>query len=171
MTDTPNEGSNGVRPEYMIGIAIILSAALLALVLYIGLNGISTSVGKVAYAATLAPTASLSGASGTQKEVTMDFLYADWCAHCQKMKPIVEKLVAELPSDRFQVNYWSDADYQAGKPGTVAVFDKYSNNGMFLGYPTFVINGAVNASGEIDEAQFKSWVCSQFTSPAPSACG
>jgi thiol-disulfide isomerase/thioredoxin len=102
-------------------------------VLYIGLNGISTSVGKVAYAATLAPTASLSGASGTQKEVTMDFLYADWCAHCQKMKPIVEKLVAELPSDRFQVNYWSDADYQAGKPGTVAVFDKYSNNGMFLG--------------------------------------
>jgi thiol-disulfide isomerase/thioredoxin len=100
-----------------------------------------------------------------EKEVTLDFLYADWCGHCQKMKPIVAALEKQLPKDRFAVNYWSEADAKAGKEAA-SVFAKYS----LKGYPTFVINGDDKREGEMPQANFEAWVCAQFSSPLPEGC-
>lgn len=102
-------------------------------------------------------------------KVVIDFLHADWCPHCQNMKPVIAELDNTLPDDRFVVMYWSEDDYKAGGPA-VQVFTKYANMGMFKGYPTFVINnGTAYTAGEMPAAEFKGWVCSQYT-VKPSGC-
>jgi thiol-disulfide isomerase/thioredoxin len=107
--------------------------------------------------------------SGSVDKVTVDFLYADWCPHCQNMKPIVADLIKTLPADKFQVNYWSEDDYKAGGPAA-QVFTKYANMGMFQGYPTFVINGGTAyTAGEMPATEFKNWICSQYT-VKPTGC-
>ena len=95
----------------------------------------------------------------------MDFLYADWCPHCQAMKPIVARIASQLPADRFAVNYYSEADANAGKEAA-AMFAKYG----LQSYPTFVINGNDQKVGEMPESEFLAWVCSKFSPPKPSGC-
>jgi len=104
--------------------------------------------------------------TSSQKEVTVDFLYADWCPHCQNMKPRVANVIAQLPADRFQVRYYNDAD--RGNATVAAVYANYMAKGM-TGFPTFVANGEMR-SGEVPEAEFKAWVCSKFSSPKPTGC-
>lgn len=105
----------------------------------------------------------------TVDKVTVDFLYADWCPHCQNMKPIIAELDKTLPDDQFVVRYWSEEDYKAGGPSK-AVFEQYAANGMFQGYPTFVINnGTTYTAGEMPAAEFKGWICSQYT-VKPTGC-
>ena len=99
------------------------------------------------------------------KEVTVDFMYADWCPHCQAMKPVVAKIASDLPSDRFAVNYYSEADANAGKYAAT-MFAKYG----IRSYPTFVINGNDRKEGEMTERDFLAWVCSKFSSPKPELC-
>ena len=123
-----------------------------------------------------APNASVATGSGGEaqvpqaaaKEVTIDFLYADWCSHCQAMKPIVAKLEAALPKDRFQVRYWNEAS--RGDAAVAAVYAAYTNKGYFTGFPTFVANGNDPQVGSMPEATFNAWVCSKFSAPKPSGC-
>ena len=103
-----------------------------------------------------------------KKEVTIDFLYADWCGHCQTMKPIVAKLEAALPKDRFEVRYWNEASRSNATVG--AIYAAYTDKGYFQGFPTFVANGDNPKVGSMPEATFKSWVCSMFSSPKPTGC-
>ncbi|MCX6769509.1 MAG: thioredoxin family protein [Candidatus Micrarchaeota archaeon] len=175
ITPASDEG----RPEYAIGMAVLLSAMLLSLVIYFAASGIQQSVVKLGVAV-IASSAQCGGQTGNstaqptflplEKEVTVDFLYADWCPHCQKMKPIVAKLEQELPKDRFVVRYWKDED-ASSDPKVSAVYDKYTKAGYFTGFPTFVINnGAEYKAGEMSESDLRAWICSKFSAPKPSGC-
>jgi len=99
------------------------------------------------------------------KEVVLEFMYASWCPHCAAMKPIIAKLKTELPADRFAVSYLEEKD-----PLAQAAYAKYKANKYFDGYPTFVLNGNDYKVGEIDEQEFRAWVCSKFNAPKPAAC-
>ena len=104
-----------------------------------------------------------------KKEVTIDFLYADWCPHCQAMKPIVAALAARLPAGRLEVRYWDEAD--RSKNATVAgVYADYTSKGYFQGFPTFVANWDDYRVGEMSEPAFDAWVCSKFSAPKPAGC-
>ncbi len=104
-----------------------------------------------------------------KKEVTVDFLYADWCPHCQAMKPVVARVASQLPAGRLEVRYWNEAS--RGSNATVAaIYDMYTRKGYFQGFPTFVANGNEYQVGEMPEAAFKSWVCLQFPAPKPAGC-
>jgi thiol-disulfide isomerase/thioredoxin len=173
-----NRGDYGFRPEYMIGASLALGAIMVCVAIYLGAGNIVNGVNGLQSAGTVqdeplqqgAPQAAGPNIPSATKEVTVDFLYADWCPHCQNMKPIVEKMIAEFPSDRFAVRYWSEADGQS-KPEASAVYAKYSQEGYFTGYPTFVINnGKSYTAGEMSEADFRAYLCSQFGSPKPSNC-
>jgi len=102
------------------------------------------------------------------KEVVIDFLYADWCGHCQTMKPIVARLETTLPRDRFEVRYWNEASRNDAT--VAAVYATYTDAGYFTGFPTFVANGDDSRAGSMPEATFKEWVCSKFSSPKPAGC-
>jgi thiol-disulfide isomerase/thioredoxin len=179
------------RASYLIGFVIICVALMLGAVAYSNMGGFrqtKNSIGGVigetgrmagedlAANAISAPKGAGQAANNSTlplnatpqqpaKEVTLDFMYADWCGHCQKMKPIVSELEAQLPKDRFEVKYWSEADSKAGKEAS-AVFAKYG----LRGYPTFVINGVDRRDGEMPQASFKAWICSKFSSPLPEGC-
>jgi thiol-disulfide isomerase/thioredoxin len=185
------------RGEYVIGIAIILAALLFSAAVYMSLGSLQKAIAavKITSAGTQqvqqgsgGQNAAGAGASGgaqqggaqaaaqpgapnlaPTKEVTIDFLYADWCPHCQKMKPIVAALEKALPKDRFTVRMWRDED--KGTDGMVAaVYNEYSRKSMFSGFPTFIINGADFKAGSMPEAEFKAWICGKFSSPKPSGC-
>ncbi|MFA5105729.1 MAG: thioredoxin family protein [Candidatus Micrarchaeia archaeon] len=102
------------------------------------------------------------------KEVTLDFLHADWCPHCQRMKPIVAKLASELPADRFLVRSWNEKNMNSD-PDTQTIYNNYTALGYFQGFPTFVIGDDYRV-GEIPENELKAWVCSKFKAPVPDAC-
>jgi len=104
-----------------------------------------------------------------KKEVTLDYLYADWCPHCQKMKPYVAKLAATLPQDRFLVRAWNEAD-RSSSPDSQKIYTDYQAKGYFQGFPTFVLNENDYRVGEMPEPQLKAFVCSKFKAPAPAAC-
>lgn len=104
-----------------------------------------------------------------KKEVFLEFLYAEWCGHCQKMKPIVEKLDNEFPDDRFEVRYLDEQD-RASNEEVAKIYEKYEKKGYFRGFPTFVINGNSSTVGSKSEAAFRSWVCGHFLSPKPAGC-
>jgi|GEM_PF-1528815 len=119
--------------------------------------------------ATPAAAGQQNASSAAKKEVVIDFLYADWCSHCQAMKPIVARLEAALPKGRFEVRYWNEAS--RGSNATVAaVYTDYSAKGYFQGFPTFVANWEDPKVGSMPEATFKAWVCSKFSSPKPAGC-
>ncbi|MFA6907830.1 MAG: thioredoxin family protein, partial [Candidatus Micrarchaeia archaeon] len=103
------------------------------------------------------------------KEVTIDFLYADWCPYCQGMKPIVARLEAAMPAGRFEVRYWN---YEGrGNATTAAVYAEYGSRGYFAGsVPTFVANGNDSKVGSISESDLRSWACSKFSLPKPQGC-
>ncbi len=134
---------------------------------------------KVPSAGGLSPNGSVATGSGGEaqvpqvkapaKEVTIDFLYADWCPHCQVMKPIVAALVARLPADRLEVRYWNEAS-RSSNATVAAVYADYSAKGYFQGFPTFVANWEDYRVGEMSETAFKAWVCSKFSAPKPTGC-
>ncbi|MFA4983518.1 MAG: thioredoxin domain-containing protein [Candidatus Micrarchaeia archaeon] len=104
------------------------------------------------------------------KEVVVDFLYADWCGYCSKMKPIVAKVASEMPPGRFEIRYWNEN--ARGTNSTVAgIYSDYSAKGYFKGYPTFVANWNSTFAGAVPESEFRAWVCGQFSLPIPDACG
>lgn len=113
------------------------------------------------------------GGAGAQqaaaaKEVTIDFLYADWCGHCLNMKPRVASVAASLPADRLEVRHWN---YAAQDGATREIYALYSRLGHFRGVvPVFVINGNDSQVGEMAEPDFREWVCSKFSSPKPAGC-
>jgi len=184
-------GENAIeKGEYVIGIAIILAALMVSATAYMSMNNLQKAIANVKFssqvqanpnqqvqAATPSQQAAAQPAQNTAlpsslsptKEVTMDFLYADWCPHCQKMKPIVAALEQALPADRFTIRRWRDEDRQTNS-SVSSVFDFYSQKGSFAGFPTFIINGEDAKAGEMPEVQFKAWICSKFKSPAPSGC-
>jgi len=137
--------------RYLLAIGIVL-------VLFVGCAGIGASSDPF-------PKPVLS----EKKEVTLDFLNADWCPHCQKMKPYVLDLMNTLPSDRFLVKSWNEKNIQTD-PDTATVYNQYTDNGFFTGYPTFVINGNDSRVGEMTQSDLKAWVCSKFAKPVPQAC-
>ncbi len=103
------------------------------------------------------------------KEVVIDFLYADGCSHCQKMKSVMGGLEELFPKDRFEVRYWNYDKQGEGEVG--AMYRLYGENGYFTGgVPTFVANGNDSRVGEMPEATFKAWVCSKFSPPKPEGC-
>ena len=104
-----------------------------------------------------------------QKEVVVDFLYADWCSHCAKMKPIVEEAERAFPSERFKLRWWNEAN-QTNIKGVIDVFTYYRHKGFFGGFPSFVILGEYKRVGEMPRNDFFDWVCSFFHDPRPSAC-
>jgi len=178
-------GENAIeKGEYVIGIAIILAALLISATAYFSMNSLQKAIANVKVSSQVqaaVPSQQVAAAQPEQaqnnlpatltptKEVTLDFLYADWCSHCAAMKPLIAKLEQELPSDRFTIRKWRDEDRQ--NDGNVrAAFDFYSQKGAFVGFPSFIINGETSKAGEMPEAQFRSWVCSQFSSPKPSGC-
>jgi len=107
-------------------------------------------------------------ATAAKKEVVIDFLYADWCGHCQSMKPIIARLDEALPDDRFEVRYWNEAS--RSDPTAAAIYSAYTSAGYFQGFPTFVANGNSPKVGSMPEATFKAWVCSKFSPPKPTGC-
>ena len=148
---------------------VFLFILLFGLLLAGCLGGIPPVSGNTTNGGTTPPSGGTTPPSSKVDKVTIDFLYADWCPHCQKMKPIVTDLINTLPASKFQVNYWSEEDYKAGGP-SVAVFNKYSSSGIFEGYPTFVVNnGTDHLAGEVTAEKFKTWVCSQYTEK-PQGC-
>lgn len=184
------------RSQLLIGIVIICVAAILGATVFFGANSAKDTVGDLneaidATAGLKATVPALNGSAATgtgvtaanaqpnsstgsataqptasQKEVVVDFLYADWCQHCQNMKPRVANVIAQLPADRFQVRHYNDAD--RGNAAVAAVYANYMAKGM-TGFPTFVANGEMRA-GELPEAEFKAWLCSKFSSPKPAGC-
>ncbi|MCX8194755.1 MAG: thioredoxin family protein [Candidatus Micrarchaeota archaeon] len=105
-----------------------------------------------------------------EPEVVLEFLYADWCPHCQKMKPIVQKIAGEMPSERLKIVYWRDEDVQKDR-ATYDRFSYYRQKGIFVGFPTFVINnGEDYLAGEVSEPYFRDWLCRHFSSPKPEKC-
>jgi thiol-disulfide isomerase/thioredoxin len=127
--------AEGARPEYLIGASIALAAIMICVAVYMGAGNIASGVGAldstVAQGGNPPQQPPAQQQPGSQdidlptKEVVVDFLYADWCPHCQNMKPIVAKMVSEFPQDRFEVRYWSEADGQS-KPEASAIYSKYS---------------------------------------------
>ncbi len=108
-----------------------------------------------------------SGQAGNK--VTLEFLYADWCSHCNAMKPYVSELQGKLPKERFEVVMLNEKDV-ATNPSVAAIYQKYQANGFFTGFPTFIINGENPLVGERPQANFNFWVCSYFEAPRPDAC-
>jgi thiol-disulfide isomerase/thioredoxin len=169
----------GARPEYLIGASLALGAMMICLAVYMGAGNITQGVGALENMESTGappPQPSVQQQPDNQDinqstiEVTVDFLYADWCPHCQNMKPIVAKMIAEFPSDRFEVRYWSEDDGKS-KPAASAIYKKYSQEGVFTGYPTFVVNGGKDyRAGEMAEQNFRAWLCYQFSEPKPSNC-
>jgi thiol-disulfide isomerase/thioredoxin len=105
-----------------------------------------------------------------QKEVVVDFLYADWCPHCQKMEPIVQEAERAFPKERFKARWWNEANRTNDK-GDMYIFDYYRRKGFFGGFPSFVILGGYKRVGEMPRNDFFDWVCSFFHDPRPAACG
>ncbi|OIO21115.1 hypothetical protein AUJ17_03675 [Candidatus Micrarchaeota archaeon CG1_02_47_40] len=105
----------------------------------------------------------------SKDKVTLEFLYADWCGHCARMKPVVEEVSASLPKDRFEVIMLSEKDAQS-KPEVMAIYQKYAQTGIFSAYPTFIINGEHQKVGEMPEEEFMGWVCGYFEEPKPQYC-
>ncbi|MCX8174825.1 MAG: thioredoxin family protein [Candidatus Micrarchaeota archaeon] len=173
------------KADYAVAIAIMLAAIVVSGTTYLALSGIARQIESKAAeieAASQQQPAQQTAAQQNKaaspmeaklaptKEVTMDFLYADWCGHCAKMKPIVQKLESELPAERFAIRRWRDEDRQSDS-AVAEVFSYYAQKGDFVGFPTFIINGKQVQAGEMPEEQFRSWVCGQFSSPKPKACG
>lgn len=160
------------KGEYVIAIAIILATLLICATIYIGANNIKETISKLNLSVSV-PAVEAGASSQTEeaqrKEVTLEFLYADWCGYCQKMKPIVQSLESSLPSDRFEVIYLNEKDKQ-NNTDVAAAYSKYTANGYFKGFPTFVINGNDYKVGAMPEETFKQWVCSKFSAPKPSGC-
>lgn len=104
------------------------------------------------------------------KEVTIDFLYADWCGYCSKMKPIVAKISSEMPPERFEVRYLNEKE-KSTNATVMGIYDLYRQKGYFKGYPSLVANGNSSKIGLQSERDFRAWVCSHFSSPLPEACG
>ncbi|MEM2963327.1 MAG: thioredoxin domain-containing protein [Candidatus Anstonellales archaeon] len=104
----------------------------------------------------------------TKKEVQLEFLYADWCVHCNNMKPIVLELARELPPDRFELIMLNEKDI--ANPKIKEVYEKYTEMGFFKGFPTFVINGETALVGERSKQDFNLWVCAHFKPPKPTKC-
>ncbi|MEM4348307.1 MAG: thioredoxin domain-containing protein [Candidatus Anstonellaceae archaeon] len=156
-------------------IAIILAALLISASIYISFSNIQKSIRSISFTSS-SPSLSYQ-AQETQlspnlepiAEVTLDFLYADWCGHCQKMKPVLAELEKELQSPRFVVRRWRDEDKGTNKD-VAQVYSFYTEKGMFRGFPTFIINGQYKTEGEMPKEQLKSWICDKFSSPKPSAC-
>ena len=157
------EKAGGDRTKYLMGFVLLAALALLGISAYLGANVRAEPQAPQGGAAQAASTK-----TAQAKEVTIDFLYADWCPHCQIMKPIVANLEAALPKDRFEVRYWNEAS--RNDAAVAAVYETYTEKGYFKGYPTFVANGNDFNAGEMSEAALKSWVCSKFSSPKPTAC-
>ena len=107
--------------------------------------------------------------SAAPKEVTIDFLYADWCGHCQTMKPIVAKYESLHPKDRFEVRYWNEAK-RSSNTTVSGTYATYTGKGYFTGFPTFVANGNDPMVGSMPDETFRSWVCGKFSSPKPEVC-
>lgn len=139
-----------------------LGLAVLAVVAIFGIYFIATSLLRPAVPPVTPPP--------TEKEVTLDFLLADWCSHCQNMKPIIAELQASFPPNRFEVRYWNEKDI-ATNAETGGIYDSYSKLGFFKGFPTFVLNGKEYKAGEMPKQELVSWVCTKFSDPKPSACG
>jgi|GEM_PF-4129700 len=108
-------------------------------------------------------------APSSSKEVVIDFLYSDGCGYCQRMKPIVSQIIADMPPARFEVRYWNAAD-RAANSTAAGTYAEYTAKGFFKGYPTFVANGNSPLIGAREKAEFYAWACSQFAEPLPDAC-
>jgi len=182
------------RAQYLIGIVILCVAVLLGATAYFGANkamGVTANLsaainatsgaglpalgalpnksagnGTAALNATAAGNATQAAA---RKEVTIDFLYADWCGHCQNMKPRVASVASQLPAGRLEVRYWNEAD-RGSNPDVAAVYSDHAAKGYFKAFPTFVANWDDYRVGEMPEQDFKAWVCSKFSAPKPSGC-
>jgi thiol-disulfide isomerase/thioredoxin len=105
-----------------------------------------------------------------QREVVVDFLYADWCGHCAKMKPIVSEAERAFPAERLKVRWWNEANRTRDK-SVMYVYDYYSRKRFFGGFPTFVVLGEYKRVGEMPRDDFFDWLCSFFRNPKPEACG
>ncbi|MFA6214273.1 MAG: thioredoxin domain-containing protein [Candidatus Micrarchaeia archaeon] len=182
------------KAQYLAGIVILCAAVLLGIVAFVGMgspgnalegaSGGNLQAGAQSGSASpqaqspLLQNGSVATGSGGEaqvpqvsppaKEVTIDFLYADWCSHCQAMKPIVAKLEASLPKDRFAVRYWNEAS--RGNATVAEVYEEYTQKGYFTGFPTFVANGNDPLVGSRPEATFTAWVCGKFLTPKPEGC-
>jgi len=111
-----------------------------------------------------------SGATAVaKKEVVVDFLYADWCPHCQRMKPVVDEVAAVFPSDRFEMRKWNEKD-RGSDSETSSIYSLYSGRGYFLGFPTFVANGNSPQVGEMSKEDMIGWLCTLFSPPKPDVC-
>jgi thiol-disulfide isomerase/thioredoxin len=156
---------------HVVALAILIAGMLLSVVIYISSQGVAKEIDRMATRLSLQQQAAAQqGAPAAQgKEVVLEFLYADWCSHCAKMKPIVESLGKKLPADRFELRAYNEAERE-NSTAVAAVYDRYSANGFFEGFPTFVLNGNDYKAGEMTEANFKAWVCSKFSSPKPQGC-
>ncbi|MFH1285280.1 MAG: thioredoxin family protein [Candidatus Micrarchaeota archaeon] len=135
-----------------------------------------TGVAVLALFGCISPNAMLGGVDPHPKaslnetrEVTLDFLYADWCSHCSNMKPIVAKMSEDFPKERFIVRYWNEAERKSDED-TGEIYARYEKAGGFKGFPTFVINGEKVVVGEKSEKEFQAWVCEEFSEPKPEAC-
>ncbi|HQT44607.1 MAG TPA: thioredoxin domain-containing protein [Candidatus Micrarchaeota archaeon] len=141
-------------------IALAFVAALAGLLAF-GCAGIGSASGGSAYF-------DKDGNLSQTREVTLDFLHADWCPHCQNMKPIVARLIDTMPKDRFLVRAWNEKD-QSTNPEVQTIYNNYTSLGYFQGFPTFVIGNDYRV-GEVPESEMKAWVCSKFKAPLPDAC-
>lgn len=101
------------------------------------------------------------------KPVRVEFLYADWCAHCVSMKPVVEKAAAEFGSD-VQVVLVDEAR-RKNETAVADLYAKYKKEQIFGGFPTLVANGNSSLVGERSGQEVKGWLCRQFEAK-PKVC-
>jgi len=192
------EKSGSGRTKYFIGFVILLAAVLIGISAYFGANGtpdgLDGAIGSAGAGTPLANAPALNRTAGLAQtqpngsnspseveaaqpeasanapsEVTIDFLYADWCSHCQTMKPILAKYESLLPKDRFEVRYWNEAK-RSSNATVSATYATYTSKGYFTGFPTFVANGDDLRVGSMPDETFRSWVCSKFSTPKPDVC-
>ena len=105
------------------------------------------------------------------EQIQLDYLYADWCPHCQATRPALLSVTGKLGAS-VNLSEWNEAS-RATDPEVAAMYTKYKNEGIFAGFPTIVAHGPKGESflaGEQTEEGLMVWICGLYTIK-PAACG
>lgn len=172
-----DDGSSLKWDKALSALAIILSLIVLLMLIlhypaYVPPAGGPQNLGgagAAALGAGAAPALSAAGASAPQ-QVSLDYLFADWCSYCQLTRPALVSVAMRF-GPAVSLNEYNEALRSTDKR-VAALYADYKARRLFVLFPTIVAHGPKGESalaGMQSEESIQQWLCEQYTQP-PAAC-